>query len=624
MIRRYFFWCSLLGVTVILSACSWLDSGTMRSQSPEDDAEESTTRLIGDIVAPFGLYPVRIEAVGLVTGLDGTGSDPAPSELRQHLVDEMQIRGVENPNTILASRNCALVLVQATLRPGIQKGDRFDVEVRVPSQSETTSLRGGYLLETRLGELGAMEDGYIHTGRIYGQAEGPVLVSPSADAQQDRIQACQGRILGGGIATQSRKLALVLSPGNQTVFNASRVANAVNRRFHVYRNGLQVGMAKAINNELIELKILPRYKDNVARYVEVIRALAISETSPQRMQRITALKGMLRNPDTAPRASLQLEAIGPDGIPPLLEVLDSKDPEVRLYAAEALAYLDRSEAARPLGELAVQYPAFRVYALTALSAMQDYLAMEQLHEMLSSSSAETRYGAFRALTVMSLQDPITADQNIGRDFRYHVLDVAGPPLIHVTTSRQAEIVLFGKNQEFLTPLAIDAGTKIMVTSVSPNQISVSRFAVGQADQKRLVSTKVDEVIRAIVELGGTYPDVVQTLQEAKAQGGLSGRFAVDALPKAGRTYQRTIASEEGVMPVSAVETTLSEPAPDLFTKERQHTSPQEDGKKAEKTVEEAPNSPKTSAKKRNRENFFSKIRSLGSKKSAEPQKVNAE
>ena len=38
--------------------------------------------------------------------------------------------------------------------------------------------------------------------------------------------------------------------------------------------------------------------------------------------------------------------------------------------------------------------------------------------------------------------------------------------------------------------------------------------MGQPDQKRLVGTKVDEVIRAIVELGGTYPDAVQALQQA--------------------------------------------------------------------------------------------------------------
>ena len=47
----------------------------------------------------------------------------------------------------------------------------------------------------------------------------------------------------------------------------------------------------------------------------------------------------------------------------------------------------------------------------------------------------------------------------------------------------------------------------------------------------------DDVVRAIVELGGTYPDVVQALQEAKAAACLQGRFEVDAVPESGRSYE---------------------------------------------------------------------------------------
>ena len=52
-----------------------------------------------------------------------------------------------------------------------------------------------------------------------------------------------------------------------------------------------------------------------------------------------------------------------------------------------------------------------------------------------------------------------------------------------------------------------------------------------------MSTSVDEVIRAIVALGGTYPDVVQALQQAKTDGALVSRFEVDALPESGRVVR---------------------------------------------------------------------------------------
>ena len=272
--------------------------------------------------------------------------------------------------------------------------------------------------------------------------------------------------------------------------------------------------------------------------------MPIAESAPERMQRIAELQGQLLEPETSADAALRLEAIGPEGVDTLLKGVSSKDPEVRFYSAEALAFLDHREAAQPLGEIARDQPAFRVFALSALSTMQQYVAYEQLRDLLSAPSAETRYGAFRSLWSMNPNDPFVKGEYLGRQFHYHVLDVAGPSMIHVTRSRLPEIVVFGPEQRFLTPLAVSAGNQIMVTSSGGNQIAVSKFTVGDCDQKRTVSTQVDEVIRAIVDLGGTYPDVVQALQEAKATGALPSRFEVDALPEAGRTYDRLADAEQ--------------------------------------------------------------------------------
>ena len=522
-----------LSLACLLAGCSSL---SVRSQSPEGD-EAAAPPLVGDRTAAYGMYPVRVEAVGLVVGLNGTGSDPVPSPERQALIDDMQARGVPNPQTILASRSCALVKVQGWLRPGIQKGDRFDLEIRVPSRSETTSLRGGWLMETRLTETQLLGGVYRH-GNLLALAQGPVMIDPAAEGKKDQVMLCRGRVLGGAVCTKSRDLGLVLRDGYQDVFNASRVAAAINKRFHTFDRGLQADVAKARTDKFIVLSIHPRYKDNIARYMRVCRAIAIQETDSQRMDRIARLTKELHDPDKAAEAAMQLEAIGTQGVEPLLKAVASKNREVRFYAAESLAYLDRREAAEPLGMIAKTEPAFRVFALTALSAMDDFGAYEQLRDMLDLPSTETRYGAFRSLWAMNSDDPITKGENLGGQFSYCLLDTVGPPLIHVTHSRRAELVLFGKEQRLQTPLAVNAGNQIMITSVGEDEISVARFAVNEQDQKRVVSTKLDEVIRAIVELGGRYPDVVQALQEAKLAGALPSRFEVDALPEAGRTYER--------------------------------------------------------------------------------------
>jgi flagellar basal body P-ring protein FlgI len=560
-------WC----VWITLAGCSALSTPTPHAQPVEEtDAAKSSTNLVGDIARPYGLLPVAVEAVALVTGLNGTGSDPAPCPQRSALLEEMQSRGVHNPGALLTSKNTSMVLVHGVLPPGVQKGDHFDVEIRIPARSDTTSLRGGYLLEADLREMAVLDDNRVHRGKPLGLAQGPVMVDPAADAKNDRVALGRGRVLGGGVALKSRDLGLALKPGHQAVTNSARIATAVNKRFYTSPKGVQVGVAKAKTDKYVELTVHQRYKDNINRYVHVVCAIVMQETETEQMERITRLQDGLLDPRTACEAALQLEAIGPQ--PQTLETLrkglQSKDLEVRFYAAEALAYLDQREAAQPLGTIARDEPAFRVFALTALSAMADYTAYEQLRDLLSVPSDETRYGAFRALWAMNAKDPLVAGQRLGDQFSYHLLDTGGPPMIHVTHNRRPEVVLFGRDQRFLTPLAANAGHHIMVTSISPEEIAVSKFSVNQADQKRVVSTRVDEVIRAIVELGGAYPDVVQVLQEAKAANALSSRFKVDALPEPGRTYERVSQGDAGhATPADASSTTPTPLVPDLFSKQ---------------------------------------------------------
>jgi flagellar basal body P-ring protein FlgI len=533
----------LVCVAGALGGCSWWERMTVRSQSPDEQpAEASSVRLVGDLAVPYALFPVEVDAVGLVGGLHGTGSDPGPSQYRQALLSDMQARGVDSPNSVLASPDTAMVLVRGVIRPGIQKGDHFDIEVRIPSRSETTSLSGGYLLECDLRELAVLGN-QIHSGRVLARAAGPVMIDPSAAGKSDSVRATRGRILGGGVALKSRPLGLVLVPEHQSVLNSARIENAVNKRFYSAHQGVKAGTATAKTDKYVELQVYPKYKDNVERYVQVCRAIGLRETEAERQQRLAVLEKQLLDPISSSRAALQLEAIGQHGIAVLRKGVASGATEVRFRAAEALAYLDQSEAAEPLAQIARDEPAFRVFALAALSAMDDLAAADQLHELLNGSSAETRYGAFRALWAMNRSDPLVAGESLGGQFSYHVLDASGTPMIHLTRSRLPEVVLFGRDQRLAGPVALEAGNRIMVVGNEPGKVSVSKFAVDELDQKRVVSDRVDEVIRAIVELGGTYPDVVQALEQAKQKGALASRLEVDALPEAGRTHDRVAQSQ---------------------------------------------------------------------------------
>jgi flagellar basal body P-ring protein FlgI len=148
-------WLLLFGLSVT-GAFTYLSAASKADKDEESTEKKYETKvdtpMIGDYTTFSGLQPVVIEGVGLVVGLNGTGGDPAPSFYRTELMTEMKRRGVPNPNQVLQSPNTALVLVRAYLPPLMKKGEKIDLEVRLPESADATSLAGGWLMETYLSE----------------------------------------------------------------------------------------------------------------------------------------------------------------------------------------------------------------------------------------------------------------------------------------------------------------------------------------------------------------------------------------------------------------------------------------------------------------------------------------
>ncbi|MCH2114038.1 MAG: flagellar basal body P-ring protein FlgI [Pirellulales bacterium] len=551
--------CLAIGLCLSASGCM---NPIFRPQSPEaqvDCDESPKTLLVGEVAHPHGLGYIKLESVALLTGLSGTGEDPPPSPQRAALLAEMNRRDVENPNQVLASPNTALVLVRAFLRPGIQTGEKFDVEVRAPSRSATTSLRGGQLLDTRLKEM-AVLGGQIRQGHPMARARGAVLVDPAMNSQEDAAFARTGRVLGGGRAIKSRGLGLILDHERQSVRMSQSVGKAINKRFFSYYDGQREGVATPKTDEFIEIQLHPRYKDNVGRYMRIVRSIALSESHKQIETRLNLLRNQLLDPITSASAALRLEAIGNESaVDVLMQGLNAEDPEVRFYAAEALAYLDITEAVVSLANIAREEPAFRAHALVALSAMDDGAAYDELRSLLEVKSAQTRYGAFRSLSAMSPNDPFVRGKDMNGKFTFHLLDIPGEPLVHVTRSHKPEIVLFGNNQQLKLPLVLDAGPRILVNGLSGAEVKISRF--GKTTEQRVITNNLREVIATVVELGGDYPDVVQMLQQAKDTGSLTSRFRVDALPGAA---EELLKSNQGSPTPEADSYQIQTPQPELF------------------------------------------------------------
>ncbi|MEK6257321.1 MAG: flagellar basal body P-ring protein FlgI [Planctomycetota bacterium] len=527
--------------------------------NPDNDrskrfATKVETPLIGDYTSFAGLEPVVLEGVGLVVGLNGTGGDPAPSKFRTALMEDLKKNGLPNPNGILQRPDTTLVLVRAKLPPLLKKGEKIDVEVRVPDSVPATSLAGGWLMEVYLTEQAFIPGRGMLKGHAYAKAEGAILTAGiGRDAAKAPALLKQGRVLSGATVLKERDLSLFLRNEYRSIRTSTRIAEVIGRRFHHFdKQGIKKPMAEAKTDQKIVLSVHPKYKDNYPRYLQVIRHMSFKEDGVATRVRMQRLQQDLFVAEKADETALQLEAIGGEAVPILKQGLTSPLIECRFHSAIALAYLGSSDGLAALVEAARTERAFRVFAFAAMSTLEDADAHIALRDLMNESTAETRYGAFRALWTLDKNDPFIRgetlalpedlegkkNRNLG-EYKLHVLHTSGEPMVHTTLRTRPEVVVFGADQEFRAPIYLTAGRHIMVTAQpGATTASLARFEVGKPDQRREVSLRVTDVIHAADELGATYPDIVQMLADASTQKNLPTRLAADELPEGGRVYYR--------------------------------------------------------------------------------------
>jgi len=506
--------------------------------------ENGHSRMIGDYIKIGDNGYIKVQGVGLVDRLDGTGEDPPASHLRTMLLEDLRKNEVKDPQTLLSSANTALVVVTAYIPPICKKGEKIDVEVTLPDGSEAVSLAGGWLMPCYLREMALMQ-GEVHEGRQVAVASGPILIDALGETSTKGTERAaghrRGRIPGAAsYLGESRSLTIAIRSEYATVRMSRQIADRIGRRFHDYdEHGIRRPLAEAKTNSRLELVVHERYRNNYPRYLQCIRSMSLNETPVERHMRIQRLEEEIQFGPTAEVASLQLEAIGPEAIPTLRMGLSSGDLEARFHAGCALAYLGNADGVPALQEAAQNEPAFRIFALAALSTITDSSAADALRALASQESVETRYGAFRSFSTMAPTDPFVKGEQLEGNFSLHGVESTAKPLIHLTRYKKAEIVVFDDKQEFLTPLILRAGARILLQNApSGNKILVKRIAPGEPMRQKEASLKVVDVIQAASELGAQYPDVVQMLVQADHQHNLPGQIAIDELPAPGRVYER--------------------------------------------------------------------------------------
>ena len=506
--------------------------------------QKGHSQLIGDYISIGGDTVRMVQGVGLVVGLDGTGEDPPATPQRKMLLEEMRRRKITDPESLLRSPNTALVVVTMYIPPLVRKGDPLDVEVKLPEGSQTTSLSGGRLLPCFLREYTFLGDeGGLKEGREMAISLGPIIVKGD---DEDPSGLVVGTIPGGGKYTGlTRDLGIRLREDYKGAKMTTRIADRIGSRYAGYEHGIKRPLAEAKTDQSIELIVADRYRDNYPRYLQVIRNIHLATETPVEHQlRLQQLSSSLMHGDTSAQTALELEAIGPEVIPILKDGLQATELESRFRSAEALAYLNDASGVAVLKEVADKEPAFRVFALAALSTLTDGDAVIAMRELLQHADIEARYGAFRALSIASPNDPEVITHQMEPGFAVHLVQATGEPVIHVTRRRKPEIVLFGTDQRFSAPLVLRAGSDVLVQCpANGTKVKLTRITPGQPNKELYCSMRVSDVISAAAELGVEYPSILEMLLQAQKQRNLDGILAFDQLPQAGRTFQRPDSAE---------------------------------------------------------------------------------
>ena len=550
-------------IGVVVAGAALIFTGAGKKKEPPVKIEET----IGDVASIVGAE-FKVEGVGLIMGLDYTGSDPAPSWQRTKLLDEMRKSGVPHPEQLLQGKTMTLVTVRAVVPAGVTLADKFDVEIELAASTATSSLAGGWLVTTQLAQRAKTREGE-KDDKVIAAAFGPVMIGNSLKPNDPKV----GRVLGGGRVKEDAPYALAIKEARRSGRTSQLLQNVINNRFHETSSSDQKGMANAKTDSLLVLKVPKTYHHNQDRYHKIIKNLSLIDNASLRDRRTELWGKELLDPKKAGMAALKLEGLGPGAAVTLRAALTSPDETVRFFAAESLAYMNDSEgdSAKVLAEIAKTKPEFRSFALKAMAATDQSASLLKLRSLMAEPEFELRYGAFDALRTLDPTDPflgrvrvldaipapddetdgmamqitstVSKKQTATRDepFSMYVVDCEGPPMIHVSRNLRAEMVIFGKTQKMLTPVVLGSGGPLLVNAADgDDQIQISKITEKTLDAPRVrLSSElyIADVVRQLANIGASYPEVATLLGAASVQKNLPGPFVVDAIPAPNKAYE---------------------------------------------------------------------------------------
>jgi len=520
--------------------------------------QEQFDKTIGELVEAFAFNPIPVKGIGLVVGLSGTGSSECPPAvrdyLRQFILAQVGQKRTVDPDTLINSKDTAVVLVEGFIPPAAVPQDSFDVRVQALPNTETTSLEGGRLYTTDLKLVSRVEEA-ITTSKTLALAAGTVYIDNVAPAKPDQRT---GYVLGGGKVLQEHQIVLaILTPDFRT---AAVIRDRINARF-------DRDTANAASESIIYLNLPEKFKERKIRFIELVRALYIGKTAQSENNHINELIEKLKSAPPAvsssnpaeekDKAEIGLEAVGKPVVARLLPLLESQDSLTKFIAARCLFNIGDDRALKYLRDFAQDSTSpFRIAAIKAIGETvekQDVIAI--MGRLVGDSDFNTRYTAYKYLA--KYNDSSIIQTAVAQDFYIDQVIQMSPKTVFVSRKDEPRIVLFGAPIECEKDIFIESDDGyIIINSLpeDPNHISVMRKhpITGELMGPLKTSYKLADVIKFLgsepspendkerVGLGIPYSQIAELLKKMCEKGAVKAEFIAGPLtPLAQLPQQQT-------------------------------------------------------------------------------------
>lgn len=261
---------------------------------PVLSGQETKRVRLGDVCRLKGQEENRLQGLGLVVGLKGTGDSKllpthrALARMMQNMGGSIaaDAQGLPNLEEIEETGNVALVMVTATIPSvGAQQGDQLNCSVNSLSAK---SLEGGRLVMAYL--LGPRAD----VPTIYAIAEGPVSL-PSRSIPTSGIihNGCKMETTITNSFVQGEKVVLILDRDLASFSTAADIQDAINAFFQPSMTDSIYNLAEAKDQLHIEVAVPPAYQNKAVMFVKLILDIELANLKKNKRVVINEREGVI-------------------------------------------------------------------------------------------------------------------------------------------------------------------------------------------------------------------------------------------------------------------------------------------------------------------------------------------